>query len=1242
MLGRQRLPYLLSTEVGTISMTKSLQCQCVVVPPEVGGPVNGKFRRAKIIDGCCCIRRDVWLYLECSRSMEFQARLKIVIHAQHDRTKKDQDNQDKFFSGSALSMICPQCQSDNPPNAAFCDQCGARLETACPNCGEPNRRTAKFCRNCGQTINQTQSVSPSAATAPGPETYVPKHLAEKILATRHTLEGERKQITVLFADIRGSTSLLEGLDPEEGQKIIDPVLHVMMDAVHRYEGTVNQVLGDGIMALFGAPLAHEDHALRACYAALAMQDEMRRYRQRLGHSEESGVQISVGLNSGEVVVRSIDNDLNIDYSALGHTTHLAARMQELAGPGLALMSASTLRQVEGFIQVQSLGPVQAKGVSQPVETYSLIGATSARTRVQAGAARGLTPLVGRRAEIEVFNKLVEQAEAGKGQILAMVGEPGMGKSRLVHEFTRHQLRPGWLVLEGASVSYGKATPYFPLIEMLRRYLAVSEGEGVESVQAKVAEKILSIEKDGVLTDAIPPILALLGALPDGEIKNSATKREAILDSIKRFNDLEPQQRRRRTFESLKRLLLREAQQQPLLVIFEDLHWIDNETQAFLDSLVESLPMTRILLLVNYRPGYTHAWVDKTYYTQLRVEPLQATSAEELLGHLLGNNADLKALKELLIRRTEGNPFFAEESVHSLVETGILVGTKRAYRPGLQVNNVRIPSTVESVVADRIDRLSTADKHLLQTAAVIGVEVPLNLLHAVADLSEEELHRGLSKLQTSEFLYESNLFPEVKYAFRHALTNEVAYGALLVGRRILLHARIVEALETLSGQGSQDYLEQLAHHAFHGQLWDKAASHADLAGRRALSRSANYEAVGFLEMALTALRNRPQTRECLERAVDIRLHLRNALFLLGDFAKLYANLREAESIAEKLGDQRRLGRILNFFATYHGLIGQHGHAIAACQRALTLNHEDEELNTVSHYYLGQSYVFTGQYDESIKVLSRVLDQVSNERHKFERFGTAVIISVLCRVYMVQCLAQLGAFKEGLSIGREGMQIAKEAAHAYSLAYATCSVGLLLLVKGDISDAIQVLEDALQQCYQAEIRVLYPQIASYLGLAYALSTRLCEAVPLMEKADEETRRIGRKAGQALRQVWHGFVSLLAGRIEEANVQAERALQLSLETKERGHQAWALFLMSDIAARIDTKEKAQNHYHQALTLAKELKMNPLQAHCYLRLGDSYATAGEVELARSEFTAAAKLYQSMDMTFWLKRANEVLGDAS
>ena len=541
-------------------------------------------------------------------------------------------------------MICPQCQRENLTDSIFCDQCGLRLEAVCFHCGEPNRRGATFCRICGQTISQTATVAPARAPGvPSPDSYVPRHLAEKILASRQSLEGERKEVTVLFADIRGSTRLLEGLDPEEAQKLIDPVLRVMMDAVHRYEGTVNQVLGDGIMALFGAPLAHEDHALRACYAALSMQEEMRRHRERLEQPEESELQIGIGMNSGEVVVRSIDNDLNIEYSALGHTTHLAARMEELASAGAIIMTATTLRDVEGFVEVKPLGAVQAKGLTRGVEAYALTGTTAARTRVQARAARGLTPLVGRQNEVEVFNKLVEQTAAHRGQILAMVGEPGMGKSRLVHEFTRHQLSPAWLVLEAASVSYGKATPHLPLIEMLRRYFQITDRDGVENIQERVVTQVL--ELDNLLKDTTPPILSLLGALPDERHAPASggqdwlSQRQDLLDMVKRFRAMDPQHRRRSTFESLKRVLIRESQRQPLLLVFEDLHWIDSETQAFLDSFVESLPMARILLLVDYRLEYSHGWGDKSYYTQLRVKPLQPTSAEELLQHLLGRNKD---------------------------------------------------------------------------------------------------------------------------------------------------------------------------------------------------------------------------------------------------------------------------------------------------------------------------------------------------------------------------------------------------------------------------------------------------------------------------------------------------------------------------------------------------------------------------------------------------------------------------
>ena len=543
--------------------------------------------------------------------------------------------------------------------------------------------------------------SPAAAplpTAPSvsdavqaPLAYTPPYLTEKILASRPALEGERKQVTVLFADTKGSMELIQGLDPEDARRLLDPAIHQMMDAVHRYEGTVNQVLGDGIMALFGAPLAHEDHALRACYAALAMQAAMRDYTEEMRRTHGLEVRIRVGLNSGEVVVRTIGNDLHMDYSAVGQTTHLAARMEQLAAPGSILLTAATLRLVEGLVRVNALGPVPVKGLADAVEVFELVGASAVRRRLQAAVARGLTRFVGRETELAALQQALERAGAGHGQVVAVVGEAGVGKSRLAYECVHSHRTQGWRVLESASVSYGKATPYFPVIDLLKRYAHVEEQDDPRTIRAKVTGQIMTL--DEALQDAIPALLSLLEALP--------------ADSP--FLTLDPPQRRQRTLTALKRVLLRESQVQPLLLVCEDLHWIDAETQALLDSLIESLPTAQILLLVNYRPEYQHSWGSKTYYTQLRLDPLPPASAGAFLQTLLGDDPSLEALKRLLIARTEGNPFFLEESVRTLVETGVLIGERGAYRLAQPVESLQVPATVQAVLAARIDRLPPEEK-----------------------------------------------------------------------------------------------------------------------------------------------------------------------------------------------------------------------------------------------------------------------------------------------------------------------------------------------------------------------------------------------------------------------------------------------------------------------------------------------------------------------------------------------------
>jgi class 3 adenylate cyclase/tetratricopeptide (TPR) repeat protein len=816
--------------------------------------------------------------------------------------------------------------------------------------------------DAGQGLLWTGEPAPAPAAAPSvvtpapqaPLAYTPPYLAEKILTSRPALEGERKLVTVLFADLKDSTELIRGLDPEAAQQLLDPALHCMMAAVHRFEGTVNQVLGDGIMALFGAPLAHEDHALRACYAALAMQTAMRAYTDEVRCSRGLELRMRVGLNSGGVVVRAIGNDLHMDYSAVGETTVLAARMEQTAMPGTTRLSAATLRLVEGLVQVTALGPVPVKGLAEPVEVFELVGASTMRRRLQAAAARGLTPFVGRQHELEAVQQALAQAQAGHGQVVALVGEAGVGKSRLVYEVVHSHRTQGWRVLESASVSYGKATPYFPLLDLLKRYCQIDDGDERRTIRARVTGQVLTL--DETLQDTLPALLALLDVLPD--------------DSP--FGHLDPSQRRQRTLEALRRVLLRESQVQPLLLVFEDLHWIDSETQAVLDRLIESLPTASLLLLVNYRPEYQHAWGSKTFYTQLRLDPLPPASAEVFLMRLLGEDLSLTPLLPLLLARTAGNPFFLEESVRTLIETAVLAGSPGAYRLAAPLQELPVPATVQAVLAARIDRLGPEEKGLLQTAAVLGTDVPVALLRAIADVPEAALHRSLAHLQAAEFLYETRLYPEPEYTFKHALTHEVAYGSLLLERRRGLHARLVEAIEALAPErgievtagaqglpaGRQDphQVERLAHHALRGEVWDKAVASCQEAGVRAYDRAAFREAVIYLEHALQALAHLPESGDTRVLAIDIRLTLGYVLTQLGEDERRLALLGEAEALARALDDRARLAQVLTGMALVLRITGDLDGALAASRQALDLavTLGDQALQAQASLNLGNVY------------------------------------------------------------------------------------------------------------------------------------------------------------------------------------------------------------------------------------------------------------------------------------------------
>jgi class 3 adenylate cyclase/tetratricopeptide (TPR) repeat protein len=1106
-------------------------------------------------------------------------------------------------------MQCPRCHHENPGDAKFCLECGRRLAVSCGACGMELPAGAKFCKDCGQAVGAATSPTAARVGAP-PESYTPKHLAEKILTSKAALEGERKQVTVLFADLKGSMELLADRDPEEARKILDPVLERMMEAVHRYEGTVNQVMGDGIMALFGAPLAHEDHAVRACYAALRMQEAVKRYAESIKRTERIPVSIRVGLNSGEVVVRSIGSDLRMDYTAVGQSTHLAARMEQTAIPETILITSQTLSLAEGYVDVKSLGHVPIKGLSAPIEIYELLGARAVRSRLQAGT-RGLTRFVGRLSELEQLQQVLNQAHQGHGQVLAIIGEPGVGKSRLLYEFTHSHRVRGWLSLQAGAVAYGRSTSYLPVADLLKEYFQIVVSDEPHGIREKVTSKLLSL--DEALLPTLPTFLALLDVVVDDP----------------EWQALDPSQRQQLTREAVRRLFLRESQARPLLLVLEDLQWIDAETQVLLDGLVESLAAARLLLLLSYRPEHRHAWGSKTYYMQLPIGPLTPASAGEMLMALVGADRSLEPLKPVLIDRTDGNPFFIEETVRTLVETGTLTGDPGAYHATKSVVDVRVPAKVEAVLAARIDRLPPEDKRLLQSAAVVGNDVPLTILQEIAEASLDELRLGLERLQTSEFLYEVRIFPDLEYAFKHALTHEVVYAGLPQARRRALHAQVLSVLESLFADRLEGQLERLAHHAWHGEMWNSAVLlYARRAGAKAEARSANREAVACFEQAIAALRRVPETRESITQAVELRFELRNALLPLGEFEAIREHLRTAEELARILDDQQLLGRVAAYQTDCLRLVGDSERAIKSGQRALVIADAcgDFSVRVLANTYLGQVYQSGGDYSRAVALFRSNVEALVGPLAR-ERFGVLQLPSVHSRTCLVWCLAELGAFEEGVTRGEEAIRIAESVQHPMNVMIACSGLGSVYLRRGDLGYAIPVLKRALDVSRLWNIPLWFPRVASDLGAAYALSGRVADALPLLEHAVEGASAMRLRGGQSLSltALSHGY--LLAGRIGDALDVAQRAVTLAREHGERGHEAWALRLLGEIALQSTPLDHAvaEQYLKEALALARQLAMRPLEAYCFLGLGELAASAGK--RAEGYLTAALTLFVELGM---------------
>jgi predicted ATPase/class 3 adenylate cyclase len=1033
-----------------------------------------------------------------------------------------------------------------------------------------------------------------------PERFTPPYLAQRMLAARASLAGERKQVSILFADVKGSLELIEDADPEDASHLLDDVIRVMIDAVHRYEGTVNKVMGDGVMALFGAPIGHEDHAIRACYAALAMQDAMLGKAAAIRHDHGVEAQIRVGLHSGEVVVRAIGNDLSIEYDAIGPTTHLAGRMEQLALPGTIRLSAETARLAEGFIEARSLGPVPIKGLKAPIEIFELKRAIEGRSRFLVATDRGLSRFVGRHAELTALEHALELVGTGHGQVFATIGEPGLGKSRLYHEIIHSPKAEGWLVLTAGCISYGMGTAYLPVADLLKRYFRIDSRDSPSDIREKATGKLLALDEQ--LRSMLTPIVSLLGVpLDDPD-----------------WVDLEASERRRRTIEAFRALLVCESRVQPLLVVFEDLHWIDVETKVVLDALVDRLSTARILLLVNYRPEFGHDWADRAHYVEQQLEPLPFDSAVTLLSSLLGEDLALGPLKRLLIERTEGNPFFVEESVRALVETGTLTGLPGAYRLTQNLDAFEIPATVQGVLAARIDRLSAEDKRLLQTAAVVGKNIPLALLRAVFGNDEDELLVSLTALQRAEFLHETRLFPEREYTFKHTFTHEVAYGGLLRQHRRDLHRRVAGAIETLYADRRLEWADTLARHYEGAEDWAKAAvSYAD-ASDQARNRYANRIAVGFCDSALnclertTSLEGEAQ-RRLLAQLLESRGQLRS---LIGDSRGAADDFRALRRLAEAAGNRSAEAAALHRSAQLSVTDGAYDEGIADAFQALTIARQINDRSAMARILitLGDIHIhgIRGRDDAGVEFLEEAIPICRDLDDR------ASLAEALCHLGYIRLLK--GDYSAAIALFRESADLARTADDRPRLAFDLIFQGIIQMDLGDFSAASEYFIDGISLAQEIEAQVLAAIGQTFLGWVEVKRAAYAKGQELLQKALATFEGAGAKSWIPLVLNIQGECFLQIGALDKAQELFTRALPLAREVEDPCWQSFALTGLGFIRGTQGELTEAQAHHQESLKFCSF--SSDMWVRCRV---EALAAWAKVLIARGDIAAALPLVDEL-----------------
>jgi class 3 adenylate cyclase/tetratricopeptide (TPR) repeat protein/DNA polymerase III delta prime subunit len=1105
-------------------------------------------------------------------------------------------------------MRCDACGHDSPADAVYCEECGLALHTACPQCGQRQRAGTKFCRRCGHRL----VIAPEGVLEspdPPPRSYTPRHLAERILTSRSALEGERKQVTVLFCDIVESSDLAERLGPETMHQLVDQALTLMAEAVHRYEGTVNQFLGDGLMALFGAPVAVEEHALRAVQAALAIRETISGFSEQLRREKGLEIRLRMGLNTGLVVVGRIGDDLRMDYTAIGDTTNLAARIQALAEPGTIIVTAPTHRLVEGYVRSEPLGLLQVKGRSEPVSAYRVIGRKRARTRMELAAERGLTQLVGRARELALLHDRLARAREGRGQVVAIVGEPGIGKSRTIYEFRRSLEGERVTWLEGHCLPYGQSTPYLAVLEILRANFHIEEGDNQLQISAKLREGIRQVDPG---LEAIVPFLGDLFGLP---VDTEALQR------------LDPKDRRQKTFEAIRALTFAAARRRLQVVVVEDLHWIDKTSEDYLAFAIESLAAVPILLITTHRPGHAVRWADKTFYTQIALDLLTEREAEAMVTAILGSRDAPLDFCRIVQEKAEGNPLFVEEITASLLERDVLVCEEGSMRWAGNVT-VEVPASVQDIIRARIDRLDEPVKRIVQTAAVIGREFGFQLLARISEMAGE-VQRYLDTLKHLELIHEKTFFPELEYIFKHALTQDVAYQTLLSHRRQELHGTVGRALEDLYAGRVEEQAGIIAYHHARSDKPAKGIAYALLAGDGAARLYANAEARTYYEQALELARKLPVSAESQRAQIDAILKLASVAFTREHFQQDLANLEHALALITALADQTRTSKVLYWIARTHYVRGQLGSAVEFSEKSLAMAESlrDESLIVWPSNLLGRICTVIGDYVKGSAMMQRCVGILERLGNRSELATASSILGV--------SLAAIGEFDQALKFSEQGLALARESQNLPAEAANLYYRAIVYEHKGEWDRVVESARAGLEIAERLGDRFRVYVLNAVLGYGLVRLGKAQTGIETIEKSIRLAEQLGTTYLVSWALCWLSEAYLSQGNVDQALTAASRARALLSPGSDAYGESRAARSYGDALFRKDPAQlaEAERHIESAIRLQLDKGMRPQAAISFVCHARLLRARGEGEGARTLLDRAATLFEEMGMP-WHRRA--------